>query len=76
MVVDLLLRMSEVGRGGKRRTRARRSAQRCDPSTIVPAYLAAVNDAGGMRAKDLAARIFERANLFESGYIGVKAASC
>jgi hypothetical protein len=64
-VVDLLLRLGAIGRGGKRRTRATREKRRGDASTVIATYLEAMTEAAGWRAAEAAARIFDRAGLAE-----------
>ena len=64
-VVATLLRIRELGRGGSRRTRSRRSAQRCDPWTVITTYIDTLADAAGARAASPALAIFERTGLVE-----------
>jgi hypothetical protein len=64
-LVATLLRIGEAGRGGSRKTRSWRSAQRCNPSTIVTNYIEAVRNNVGGRAAATALSVFERTGLVE-----------
>ncbi|MDP9335408.1 MAG: hypothetical protein M3Q30_19170 [Actinomycetota bacterium] len=60
-----LLAVGEVGRGGKRRTRTDREAQRSSPNTMLSAYLAAVREAAGPSGAGTAAAIIEQHGLLD-----------
>src|SRR5215831_6077261 len=64
-LVATLLGIGELGRGGSRKTRSRRSARRCDPSAVVTMYIDALTDDIGARAAATALGVFERTGLVE-----------
>lgn len=60
-----LLAVGEVGRGGKRRTRAHREAQRSSADAMISAYLAALGETAGPSGAGAAAAIIETYGLLD-----------
>jgi hypothetical protein len=64
-VVRALLELSDVGRGGKRRTRAKREAARSSAEAMYTTYIAALRELGGEVAAASAAAIFDGHDLLD-----------
>lgn len=65
VLLRALLAVGEIGRGGKRSTRAQREAVRSSPETMRSAYLSSLRDEAGARASDRAAAILAAYGLGE-----------
>jgi hypothetical protein len=63
VLIGTLLRIGEVGRGGKRRARVQRAAQRMDPSTVLASYADALTETAGAPAARYAEGVFDEAGL-------------